>query len=146
MNKVLEKVLKIVEEGIATYLTEVKISMLEENGKVYYMNGDDGTVFDWGTNKRLCEFMSFYDKTGNGAIKVNVLSSGAINVYLFKDEQAYCFKEYQENITAEEALELAVLMYNIADKKSLYDKAIDSMDNNMLLAKEHYDEFEEIFK
>lgn len=46
MNKVLEKVLKIVEQGINTWLPDVTSSMLEENGKVYYMNGDDGTVFD----------------------------------------------------------------------------------------------------
>lgn len=146
MNKVLQKVLKIVEEGITTWLPEVNASMLEEDGKVYYMNGDDGTVFDWGTNSRLCEFMSFYDKTGLGAIKVNVLSSGTINVYVYRDEMTSCFKEYQESITKEEALELAVLMYNIADKKSFYDKAVDTMDTNMLLTKEYYEEFESIFR
>lgn len=90
--------------------------------------------------------MSFYDKTRLGAIKVNVLSSGIINVYIYKDESTSCFKEYQENITEEETLELAVLMYNVADKKSFYDKAIDTMDTNITLAKEHYEEFESIFR
>lgn len=43
---------------------------------VYYMNGNDGTKFDFNENHSLCEFQIFYDKaiTGDtwGAIKLYV--------------------------------------------------------------------------
>ena len=69
MNKVLEKVVKIGEEAISKYLPEVELKMLEENGKLYYMNDIDGTLFDWQMNERLCEFMSFYNESGMGLLR-----------------------------------------------------------------------------
>ena len=33
----------------------------ELDGKIYYMNGNDGTDFDWEANDRLCEFMVFHE-------------------------------------------------------------------------------------
>lgn len=31
--------------------------MLDTNGAIYYMNGNDSTPFDWNCNNRLCEFL-----------------------------------------------------------------------------------------
>ena len=69
MNQTLEKVNNIFEELIRKF----KFTNLDENGKVYYMNGNDGTEFDYYVNDRLCEFMCFYDKNKMGAIKINIL-------------------------------------------------------------------------
>ena len=33
----------------------------ELDGKIYYMNGNDGTDFDWKCNERICEFMVFHE-------------------------------------------------------------------------------------
>ena len=141
MNKVLEKVVKIGEGAISKYLPEVELKMLEENGKLYYMNDIDGTLFDWQMNERLCEFMSFYNESGMGAVKINVLADGIVNVYLFKDNAKSCFYSYQEFLNKDEVLELAVLMYNIADKKELYGKAVNDMNSNIVLTLEDYQEF-----
>lgn len=141
MNKVLEKVVKIGEEAISKYLPEVELKMLEESGKLYYMNDIDGTLFDWQMNERLCEFMSFYNESGMGAVKINVLADGIVNVYLFKDNAKSCFYSYQEFLNKDEVLELAVLMYNIADKKELYGKAVNDMNSNIVLTLEDYQEF-----
>ena len=46
---------------------------LEENGTVYYMNGKNGTEFDWHVNDRLSDFMVFYDDEDKlGAVKASV--------------------------------------------------------------------------
>ena len=146
MNKLVKRIIDISKDGVKQYLPEVKEEMLEENGKLYYMNDVDGTIFDWGMNSRLCEFMSFYDDSGMGAIKINVLASGFINIYIFKNRAKSSFKSYQDKITPEEALELVVLMYNIADKKNLFGKAVNDMNSDIILTEEHYNEFNSNFE
>ena len=146
MNRIIKNLINISKEGIEQYLPEVKEEMLEENGKLYYMNDVDGTIFDWRMNERLCEFMSFYNNSGMGAIKINVLASGLVNVYIYKDCAKSCFKNYQKKIAPEEALELAVLMYNIADKKNLFGKAVNDMNSDITLNEEHYNEFNNNFE
>ena len=46
MNKILDEVRTIIREGIKEYLPTVSPSDLEENGMVYYMNGQNGTEFE----------------------------------------------------------------------------------------------------
>ena len=141
MNKVLKKIEIIANESIENYLIDVDRTMLEESGKVYYMNGDDGTLFDWNMNNRLCEFMVFYDDSKMGALKINISSDGTIYIYLFKDNAKSSFKEYKKSITKEESLELAVLMYNIADKNNIFDKSITDMNSDIVLTEDLYNEF-----
>lgn len=140
-NTTLDKIIQIAQNGIKTYLPEVDDSMLEEKGKLYYMNDEDGTIFDWTMNGRLCEFMSFYDNSRTGAIKINILADGDINVYLYKEKEMQPFKTYQEKISKEESCELAVLMYNIADKRNLYGKAVNDMNAEITITQELYEEF-----
>ena len=47
MNRILNEIKEIIKQNINEYLPEVKSSDLEENGTVYYMNGKNGTEFDW---------------------------------------------------------------------------------------------------
>lgn len=146
MNKLLEKIVKIANENLEKYLPKVKKEMLEENGTIYYMNDIDGTVFDWGMNERLCEFMMFYDDSGMGAIKLNVLKNGKVNIYLYKNNTNSSFKDVAiELFSKEEVLEFVVLMYNIADKKDLYGKSINNIEN-IVVTQELYNEFEALFE
>ncbi|MCR5608762.1 MAG: hypothetical protein K6G26_06830 [Lachnospiraceae bacterium] len=46
MNKILNKISCIINENIKKYLPDVLPEELEDNGSVYYMNGNDGTEFD----------------------------------------------------------------------------------------------------
>ena len=60
MHRILTELEQKIQECLRTYLPEVKKSELEENGTVYYMNGKNGTEFDWHVNDRLSDFMVFY--------------------------------------------------------------------------------------
>ena len=57
MNKILELVSKKIEEAIKEYLPRISSCDLEEGGKIYYMNGRDGTLFDYYMNNRLTPFI-----------------------------------------------------------------------------------------
>lgn len=141
MNQILMKITQIAKCARQRNLPEIKETDLEENGKIYYMNGDDGTIFDWQMNERLCEFMMFYNQSGMGAIKINVSSNGQIDIYTFKDKEKTAFKTEKETIEPKEALALAVLMNQIADEKECWDDTIDRMENNKIVSQEEIDAF-----
>ena len=56
---------------------EKSFSELEEDGKVYYMNGKNGTEYDWFVNEHLPSFMVFYnDRQNLCAVKATVYTDG----------------------------------------------------------------------
>ncbi len=147
MNHILIKISKHIKSNLQKFLPEIKLSDLEENGKIYYMNGDDGTIFDWELNERLCEFMMFYnDETNLGAVKTLVCSNGKIITYLYKNKTNSPFKQVEDSITGEEAFELAVLFYEKADKLSIFDKAIEDMNTDIEITSDLKQEFLDNFK
>lgn len=147
MNSTLIKISKHIKNNLERFLPEIKLSDLEENGKIYYMNGDDGTIFDWELNERLCEFMMFYDdKTNLGAVKTLVYADGEIVTYLYKNKTNSPFKEIKDNITKEEVFELAISLYESADKLGIFDKAIEDMNTDIEITSKLKEEFLENFK
>lgn len=101
--------------------------MLDEDGAIYYMNENGGTVFDWNVNGRLCEFYVFH-KNEMGFIRVNVHRDNTICVYIYEDggiQPTYKFVEEMENIKASS---FAKLMYYIADSEDLWDSPINDLD------------------
>lgn len=71
MNRILNEIKQIIKQNISKYLSKVQLSDLEENGAVYYMNGKNGTEFDWYVNDHLPSFMVFYNDEQNlGAVKL----------------------------------------------------------------------------
>ena len=61
MHRIITQIETIIKDNIRKYLPDVQASELEENGTVYYMNGKNGTEFDWFVNERLSSFMVFYN-------------------------------------------------------------------------------------
>lgn len=101
--------------------------MLDANGAIHYMNGNDSTLFDWNYNNRLYEFFIFR-KNKVGFIKANINSDNTINVYIYETDDAmqptYNFTEEMENLKASD---FAKIMNYIADDNQLWDKAIDEL-------------------
>ena len=68
MNKILAQVEKYMLEALKANLPDVSKSELENDGAIFYMNGKNGTAFDWFVNDRLPNFFIFYnDKENLGA-------------------------------------------------------------------------------
>ena len=58
MNDILSQVEKFMHGALKEKLPEISLSDLEDNGAVFYMNGKNGTAFDWYVNDHLpCFFM-----------------------------------------------------------------------------------------
>lgn len=100
---------------------------LLDNGTVYYMNGNDGTDFDFSVNNRLCEFMVFYSNSEMGFIKILVNSDNSIDVYIYDDGATSPKEHYTDELECVEAKEFALVMYNIADLNRLWDMNIDNL-------------------
>ena len=86
MHRIINDIQIIIENVIKEKLPEVSSDSLEENGKVYYMNGKNGTEFDWFVNNHLPTFMVFYNDEKNlGAVKATVYTDGWIDLYLYDE-------------------------------------------------------------
>lgn len=59
-ENVKQQVLNYIRENIRERFPEVTDSMLIDNGAIYYMNGNDGTGFDFSMNDRTCEFVNMH--------------------------------------------------------------------------------------
>jgi len=102
--------------------------MLDANGAIHYMNGNDSTPFDWNCNSCLCEFCVFH-KNGIDFIKAYVNSDNTIDMYIYETDDAmrptYKFTEEMESLKARD---FAKVMNHIADDNQLWDKPIDELD------------------
>lgn len=119
----IERIFKVARE-MCPNITD---DMLDTNGAIHYMNGNDGTSFDWNANDRLCEFY-VYHKNEMGFIKAFVNRDNTIDMYIYEDggmKPTYKFTEEMENLSAKS---FANLMDTIADREYKYDRPIDELD------------------
>ena len=133
MNSILNDIQTIIHTAIKENLPDVSFDDLEEGGKVFYMNGKNGTEFDWFVNEHLPYFMVFYDDKENlGAVKASVYSDGGMIIYLYDDHGRHEAKEVKTFIDVKDSdlLELAVCLRCNADDKSIWDAAIDIIESD----------------
>lgn len=119
----IERIFKVARE-MCPNITD---DMLDNNGAIYYMNGNDSTRFDWNCNNRLCEFY-VYHKNEIGFIKAFVNRDNTIDMYIYEDAgmiPTYEFTEEMENLKTNS---FANLMNYIADNENLWDRPINELD------------------
>ena len=146
MNRILNEIKEIIKQNINEYLPEVKSSDLEENGTVYYMNGKNGTEFDWYVNEHLHSFMVFYnDKQNLGAAKLLIYTNGEVVLYIYGDKGNKTIKEVQTSIkvTENELFNLAVILRSEADEKSVWDASIDKINTDVEITEEQITKFQD---
>ncbi len=82
MNNILIQVDKCMHEAPENKLPGVSAADLEDDGAVFYMNGKNGTAFDWYVNEHLpCFFIFYGDKENLGAVKFTLYADGVLSVY-----------------------------------------------------------------
>lgn len=127
-NNVKQQVLTYIRENIRERFPEITDDMLIENGVVYYMNGNDGTGFDFDMNDRTCEFMSFYKSSNYGFFKVYVTRSGLIDGYAYlEDGHGEAIRLEPKHVGAEEAKEFARALQLSADNLKKWDCNIEDI-------------------
>ncbi len=146
MNRILMKVKEIIHSNIELYLPHVISSDLENHGEIYYMNGKDGTEFDWYVNDKLPPFMVFYNDEANlGAIKLLLYKDGGIAVYIYGEKGKKLIKQVHTCLDAKETdiFELAVILRNAADDNNIWGAGIESINTDIVLSDEKINEFKE---
>ena len=146
MNRILNEIKKIIKQNIIEYLPKVKLEDLEENGAVYYMNGKNGTEFDWYVNEHLPSFMVFYnDKQNLGAAKLLIYTNGEVVLYIYGDRGNKTIKEVQTSIkvTENELFNLAVILKSETEGKDIWDASIDKINTDVEITDEEITKFQE---
>lgn len=95
----------------------------ELDGKIYYMNGNDGTDFDWNCNERVCEFMVFHENE-MGYIKLMVYNDNLITIYVYADGGMHPTKELERKYEGS-ARALKNYLYRTFDMNGLWDTTIE---------------------
>lgn len=134
MNRILDDIQAKIRDAIKENMSEVSPDELEEGGKIYYMNGKNGTEFDWFVNEHLPSFMAFYNDDENlGAVKADVYADGGMLIYLFDDHGRNMKQEVRTSLDADksEILGLAAYLRLAADEKRVWDAAIDRLDSDI---------------
>lgn len=146
MNRILNEIKEIIKKNINEYLPEVKPSNLEENGTVYYMNGKNGTEFDWYVNEHLPSFMVFYNDEQNlGAAKLLIYANGKVVLYLYEDKGNKLIKEIETSIEIieDELFKLAVILKNETEDKDIWDESIDKINMDVEITEEEITKFQD---
>ena len=131
MNKVFSQVEQIMFECIKTQMPDISKQDLEKDGAIFYMNGRNGTAFEWHVNNRFPDFFIFYgDKENLGAVKAMLYTDGSIDVYVYGDKGHAQPKHMEYKIDADDKdlLNLAVLLTKNADDKKIWDEDIRIID------------------
>lgn len=146
MNRILNEIKEIIKQNINEYLPEIKSSDLEENGTVYYMNGKNGTEFDWYVNEHLPSFMVFYNDEQNlGVAKLLIYANGEVILYIYGDKGNKVIKEVKTSIEVaeNELFNLAVILKSEADDKSIWEASIDKINTDVEINDKKITEFQD---
>lgn len=146
MNRILNEIKKIINDNLKLYLPHVKANDLENDGEIYYMNGKDGTEFDWYVNDKLPPFMVFYnDETNLGAMKLSLYNNGEIEIYIYDENGKKLIKEVHTRLDVNETdlFELAVILRNAADDNLIWGAGIERINTDIIVNDEKINEFKE---
>ena len=145
MNRILNEIKEIIKQNITEYLPDVRPCDLEDGGTVYYMNGKNGTEFDWYVNEHLPSFMVFYNDEQNlGAVSLSIYTDGGILLYIYGDKGNKIIKEIKTSIevTENELFNLAVILKSEADDKKVWDSSIDRINTDVEVDNELINKFQ----
>lgn len=144
MDTILEDIKKIISENIKEYLPDVELEDLEENGAIYYMNGQNGTEWDYYVNEHISSFMVFYKEKENlGAVKLRLYPDGYFTLYLYNEKGKNLLKTIDSKIDVNEndVLKFAALLKVQMDDKDNWDANIDKIDIKKVPSEKEINDF-----
>ena len=100
---------------------------LYNNGVIFYMNGNDGTDFDWNANERTSEFYMYHENE-IGFIKLYVNKSDTYTAYVYPNGEMSAMETIRGDLDEGDSLYLAAILYRQADREYIYDANIDDID------------------
>lgn len=112
-------------EGKIEGIQAIDRADLYDNGDVFYMNGNDGTDFDYNVNDRTCEFYVFL-KEGDGYIKAYHTLNKVV-FYVYDRNDPYNGKAKRIEIKSKYGLtKVCDALSENFDQKGKYDKKVEN--------------------
>ena len=101
----------------------------DANSELYYMNGNDGTDFDWKVNGHICELMVFHPND-NGAIKILITHKGNLYAYMYGYNAMLPFSKMdcKARYSKDEVETLAEFLFDNLDGNKVWDLPISVAD------------------
>lgn len=103
---------------------------LETKPGIFYLNGNDGTDFDYKVNGRVCEFYIVKNnKDEDGLIKLLVEAKGTYTMYVYDFDDPYgmtkedYYQEFRGNVNID-VYDLACHLQANYDDKGIYDAEV----------------------
>ena len=130
MNQITKEVKKVINyiNECRKEFPDVKDSDLEKDGAIFYMNGNDGTDFDWEVNNRLCEFGIGVADGSVFAFKCHVNKDGSTECYCYPHGEMQPVKIIEKNLfDKNEVNDLYLTMMKVADNKYLWDNTVEEL-------------------
>lgn len=134
MNKILLNIKDIMIDCVEKYIPDVSFDELEDQCAIFYMNGKNGTEFDWYVNDKICDFMIFYDDKDNmGAVKTTLYNNGSLLIFVYGEQGKSIVQKINTYVEVEEEdiLCLAVLLKNEADDMRIWDTNIEKINSDL---------------
>lgn len=125
-QQIIEKI-KEVFADIRKKYPQITDTDLLDNGAIYYMNGNDGTDFDWNANQNTSEFYMYHNNE-IGFIKLYVNVGDTYTAYVYPNGEMSAVDTIKGNLNEGDSLYLATILYHKADKKYIYDEKITEID------------------
>ena len=125
-QQIIEKIKSVFAEIREKYPLITDEDLLE-NGAIYYMNGNDGTDFDWNANGHTSEFY-MYHSNEIGFIKLYVNNDDTYTAYVYPNGEMSAVETIKGDLSDVDGLYLAALLYRKADREYIYDEIIDEID------------------
>ena len=125
-QEIIEKI-KTVFADIRERYPHITDEDLDKDGAIYYMNGNDGTDFDWNANNNTSEFY-MYHANEIGFIKLYVNKGDTYTAYVYPNGEMRAVETIRGNLDKGDSLYLAAILYRKADREYIYDEIIDKID------------------
>lgn len=118
-----EQIRDIIEKARKEHFTDKGLATMEG---IYYMNGNDGTDFDWGVNNRVCEFY-IWKPDESGLIKFLAERGNTFTMYVYDYESPYSgkYKKYEGTLDID-MYDLACHLQASFDDKGIWNAPVDS--------------------
>lgn len=100
---------------------------LDKNGAIYYMNGNDGTDFDWNVNDRCCEFYMYHENE-IGFIKLYINVGDTYTAYVYPNGEMKAVEIINGDLDEGDSLYLATILLHKADMLLIWDEDITEID------------------
>ena len=125
-QQIIEKI-KAVFADIRKRYPQITDEDLDKNGAIYYMNGNDGTDFDWKVNDNTSEFY-MYHANEIGFIKLYVNRGDTYTAYVYPNGEMKAVETIKGDLDKGDSLYLATILLRKADMNLLWDEDITGID------------------